>query len=240
MSLDQCADQYVLALAPDANLALSPRADDPDSWVRREARGHRRIRPTLEAAVSFRPEIVVRYWGGDPALLRGLARRGVRVVEISDATDIQGVRANVRQVAQALGQPGRGQALVDHMDRRLAQAAPADGRSQDSALYMTAGGFTAGTGTLIDAMITAAGVLNLAGHAGFGPVSVERIVLDPPTRFVFGFLDQVRSDWRGPGRHPVIRRIAHSRPSVRLPAAVLTCPAWFVADGVALIGEGIR
>ncbi|MDP1778630.1 MAG: ABC transporter substrate-binding protein, partial [Brevundimonas sp.] len=32
MALDQCADQYVLALRPDAELALSPRADDPDAW----------------------------------------------------------------------------------------------------------------------------------------------------------------------------------------------------------------
>ena len=66
MALDQCADQYVLALAPDAELALSPRADDPDAWLRREAAGHRRLRPTLEAAVGFKPDVVVRYWGGEP------------------------------------------------------------------------------------------------------------------------------------------------------------------------------
>jgi hypothetical protein len=57
MALDQCADQYVLALAPDAELALSPRADDPDAWLRREAAGHRRLRPTLEAAVGFKPDV---------------------------------------------------------------------------------------------------------------------------------------------------------------------------------------
>ena len=38
MSLDQCGDQYALALAPGAELALSARADDPDrgdvpGWV---------------------------------------------------------------------------------------------------------------------------------------------------------------------------------------------------------------
>ena len=64
MALDQCADQYVLALAPDAELALSPRADDPDSWMRREALGRRQVRPTLEAAIGFQPDVVVRYWGG--------------------------------------------------------------------------------------------------------------------------------------------------------------------------------
>ncbi|MBU3969654.1 MAG: ABC transporter substrate-binding protein, partial [Alphaproteobacteria bacterium] len=68
MALDQCADQYVLALRPDAELALSPRADDPDAWLREAAAGRRRVRPTLEAAIAFRPDVVVRYWGGEPRL----------------------------------------------------------------------------------------------------------------------------------------------------------------------------
>ena len=87
MSLDQCADQYVLALAPKADLALSPRADDPDSWLRTEAEGRRRIRPTLEAAVGFQPDVVVRYWGGEPRLLAALEARGVKVLTIADAAD---------------------------------------------------------------------------------------------------------------------------------------------------------
>ena len=33
MSLDQCGDQYAMALSPNAKLALSPRADDPDGGV---------------------------------------------------------------------------------------------------------------------------------------------------------------------------------------------------------------
>ena len=39
MALDQCADQYVLALSPDSQLALSPRADDPDAADRAGQRG---------------------------------------------------------------------------------------------------------------------------------------------------------------------------------------------------------
>ena len=237
MSLDQCADQYVLALAPDAMLALSPRADDPDAWLRKAARGRRMIRPTLEAAVGFRPDVVVRYWGGDPALLRGLQRRGVKVIEIADATDMAGVRADIRVVSSGLDQPGRGAALIARMDRTLAEAKPAATSPRASALYMTAGGFTAGTGTLIDAMFRAAGLNNLAPGPGFGPVSVERIVLSPPARFVLGFFDQIRADWRGPGRHPAVRRAAQGRTQARLPAAVLTCPAWFAADGVAMIAN---
>ena len=236
MSLDQCGDQYALALAPDAELALSPRADDPDAWMREAAAGHRRIRPTLEAAIGFQPDVVLRYWGGDARLLSRLEADGVRVVTIADATDFNEVRENIRTAARALDAGSRGEALIGRMDARLHEAAPRPGAAKRSALYLTAGGFTAGRGTLVDAILGAAGLTNLAAP-GFAPVSIERIALFPPARFVLGFFDQVRGDWRGPGRHPVVRAAAKGRVAASLPAASLTCPAWFAADAVAMLKD---
>ena len=83
----------------------------------------------------------------------------------------------------------------------------------------------------------AAGFANLAVSPGFAPVSVERIALNRPARFVLGFFDQIRADWRGPGRHPVVRRAAAGRVAARLPASVLSCPAWFAADAAALLAH---
>lgn len=235
MSLDQCADQYVLALRPDADLALSPRADDPDAWMRQAATGRRRVRPTLEAAITFRPDVVVRYWGGEPRLLARLETAGARVVTIDDAKDFEGIRTEVRAVALELGVPERGEAQIRRMDATLRRAAPAAASQVRSALYLTAGGFTAGKGTLVDSILTAAGFTNAATGPFFAPFSVERIALSPPSRFVLGFFDQIRSDWRGPGRHPVIKRAARGRVVAQLPAATLTCPAWFAADAAALL-----
>lgn len=235
MSLDQCGDQYALALAPEAELALSPRANDPDSWMRQAAAGRRQVRPTLEAAIGFQPDVVVRYWGGDGRLLARLEASGVRVVTIHDATDFEGVRGNIREVASALGARVRGETLIARMDAQLQSAAPAPGAPSRSALYLTAGGFTAGRGTLVDAIMGAAGLTNLASGPGFAPVSVERIVLWRPARFVLGFFDQPRGDWRGPGRHPAVRRVGKDRVAARLPAASLTCPAWFAGDAAAML-----
>lgn len=236
LSLDQCADQYVLALRPDAEMALSPRADDPDAWLREAARGRARVRPTLEAAVTFQPDVVVRYWGGEPRLLARLEARGTPTATIVDATDFNGIRANIRSVAQALDAERRGEALIKRMDARLAQAAPKTAQ-RPTALYLTPGGFTAGKETLVDAIFAAAGFRNAADKPYFNPVSVERIALFPPVRFVLGFFDQVRGDWRGPGRHPVVRKAAQGRVAANLPAAALTCPAWFAADAAALLAE---
>lgn len=234
MSLDQCADQYVLALAPELDLALSPRADDPDAWLRREAAGRRRVRPTLEAAIGFNPDVVVRYWGGEPRLLAALERRGVRVVTLRDATDFDGVRGNVRDVARALDRPARGEAALNHMQARLDHART--DRSRGTALYLTSGGFTAGAGTLVDAILKAAGYVN-AASPGFGAVNVERIALEPPTRFILAFFEQTRADWRGVGRHPVVRKAAQGRTAARLPGSVLSCPAWFAADAAAMLAD---
>jgi iron complex transport system substrate-binding protein len=235
MSLDQCGDQYALALAPDAELALSPRADDPDSWMREAAAGRPRVRSTLEAAIGFQPDIVVRYWGGDARMLARLEASGVRVITIEDATDFEGIRRNIRTAASGLDAAPRGEALIAGMDARLREAAPAPAAPERSALYLTAGGFTAGRGTLVDAILGASGLTNLVTGPGFAPVSVERLVLWRPARFVLGFFDQSRGDWRGPGRHPAVRSAAAGRVAARLPAASLTCPAWFAADAAAML-----
>lgn len=237
LSLDQCADQYVLALGEGHELALSPRADDPDSWLRAEAAGHRMLRPTLETVVAWAPDVVVRYWGGDARLLAQLERQGVTVVTIADAADFASVEQSIAEVAQALDRRDEGQALIGTMRATLKDAAPPDGVRPRTALYLTAGGFTSGPGTLIDASLKAAGLENAARSPGFAALRLERLAMDPPGRFVLGFHDQTRADRRGPGRHPLVKRLAEDRPNVRLPAAMLTCPAWFMAEAVPVLAD---
>ncbi|HEY8617647.1 ABC transporter substrate-binding protein [Phenylobacterium sp.] len=236
LAFDQCADQYVLGLSPrEAIVGLSTRADDRDSRLRRYAAGLPRRRADLETVLSLRPDVVVRYWGGDPRLLAALERRGVRVVTIGEASDFAGVRRNVRAVAAALGQPARGEALVRQMDARLSRAAGAwSGRS---ALYLTPSGVTAGPGTLVHAILTATGLRNAETRAGYQTVSLERLTLAPPNAVVLGFFDSVQAsgDAWGPGRHRVLKRVAAERAVASLPGSMLGCPDWGAAEAVELL-----
>lgn len=228
VSLDQCADQYVLAIAPEAVAGLSYRATAPDSWLRAEARGRRVVRASTEGVLGVRPDVVVRYWGGDARLSATLELRRVRVVTIGEATDFDGVRSNVRRVAAALGRPARGETLIAEMDERLARAGGAwRGRS---ALYLTPGAFTAGRGTLIDAMLRWTGLTNLATRVGYQAAPTEALVLRPPAAVVRGFFDQVRWTRWAPGRSPVLERATAGRTVADLPAGLLGCPAWFVGE----------
>jgi iron complex transport system substrate-binding protein len=234
VSLDQCADQYVLALAPRGDIAgLSYRAVDADSYLRQQARGLPLRRASLEAVLAVRPDVVVRSWGGDQAMARRLGERGVKVVAIEDATNFEGVRADVRRVAAALGRPARGEALVARMDARLDAARGAWGGRR--ALYLTPGGFTAGPGTLVGAIMAAAGLRDAASAPGYAPVPLERLALQPPDGLVLGFFDRASlgtQHWPA-ARLEVVRQIAGSRVLAELPGALLGCPAWFAADAAA-------
>lgn len=232
MSLDGCADQYVLAMAPDADLALSPRADDADSYMRDAAEGRRRVRPGLEAAVGFRPDVVVRQWGGDARLLAALKARGVKVVEIGDASNLTAVRAQVTRVAAQLGRPEAGARLTAEMDARLAAAAKARSGQGEAALYLTAAGWTTGPGGLIDAVMAEAGLRNAEPDAGFRALDLEALALDPPKRFVLSFFDRPGADRHGVGRHEIVRQAVARGQARRVPDALLSCPAWFAAEAV--------
>ena len=240
-SLDQCADQYVLALGDRASIVgLSKRADDADAFLRREATGLLQSRATREAVLAARPEVVVRYWGGSPTLLQALQRRGVKVVSITEASSYDEVRGSVRRVAEALDRPERGAAIVAAMDAKLARAQGA--WRGKPALYLSAGGSTTGPGTMMDAMLKAAGLTNVTAAPGYSQLRLEDIVRVKPAALVLGFFERTANaleHW-GLGRHRIMQRLMQERAIASLPASVLTCPAWYTADGALMLAQARR
>jgi iron complex transport system substrate-binding protein len=238
VSLDQCADQYVLALSPRGAIAgLSPRARNADSLLAGRAAGLPIRRADRESVLAAAPSVVLRYWGGEEALLADLERRGVRVVRLEDATDFAGVRRNLVRAGEALGRPAQAQALIARMDAELAAARGAWGGR--GAVYLTSGGDTAGPATLMDAVLRAAGLRNLVQAPGFHELSVERLELEPPTAIIEGFFgaaDQAAARW-APVRLGAVRRRLAGRVLVSLPGRLIGCPAWFAADAALMIAD---
>lgn len=183
VSINLCADQFVVALADPAQIAaLSPLAADPAlSAVAGRARAFPRIRPNAEAALALRPDLVVAgAWGGREAEPI-LARRGVPVLRLPLAEDFPAIRAQLLQVGAALGQEVRAARLTAEMDKRLAAISPA---GSGAALVWQAAGFTPGRGTLVDAVLRAAGRANAAPFAGYGTVRLEALLRNPPSLLV--------------------------------------------------------
>ncbi len=238
VSLDYCADQYLLELLPrDRILALSPDAAEDFSYHRDRADGLPRVRPAAEDVIALGPALVVRSYGGGSQALRFFDRAGIAVLQIPYADDLDAVRQAALDVAAGLGVPERGAALVARMDARLQSVEPRT--SGRSALYLTAGGATSGPGTLIHEMFRSAGLENFETRPGWHSVPLERLAYEEPDLVVATFFDGAldRTAYWSAMRHPVARRQLHERHAVMLPGAWMACGAWFVVDAIEVLAR---
>ncbi len=238
MSLDYCADQFVLGLADrDQIAALSPHAEDDYAYFRASAAGVPQVPPLLEDVLALKPDLVVRTYGGGLAMGDQLQRLGVPVLELGFSDDFAGIAATTERAGAALGHPERGaQAAADLLSRLSAAATPSGLR----ALYVTPGGATAGQDTLIDQLFVAAGLENAIASAGWPSLPLETIAGDPPDVIVTAFYGSTfggLSSW-SEAQHPVITELLRTRPVIALDAAQVACGGWFIADAAAALREG--
>ncbi len=241
LSADFCADQLVLALADREQIAaLSPNADKDFSHLRERTAGLPKSRADAEGAVATRADVVLRFWGGDGPRLE---RLGIAVETLDYAADFDAVKRNVTRAAETMGQRDRGAALNREIDRRLGALA-ARGHTGVTALYVTPGGVTAGRETMIDAIMTAAGVTNAAAQAGLSywpPLSAEAVITKPPEFIVAGFFASAseRINHWSAARHPAIRRLLIETPGVAPSSDVLSCPGPQSVDAAEAIRDAV-
>ena len=236
VSLDYCADQFVLALADrDQILAVSKDAGRQFSHLREKAGGIPQVRAAAEDVIALGPDLVVRSWGGDARALAFYERFGIRTVQLGYAADVQGTVDVTRAVAREIGQEARAEALVAAMP---APAAP----TGQSALYVTPGGVSAGRGTLIGSIMAQAGLANANRKEGWTSLPLEQLVLAPPQTMLtafFGFDDDATDRW-SVSRHPVMQRLMQAARVIPMDESRVSCPAWFVADEAADIARALE
>ena len=246
VSLDFCADQYVLKLADrEQILALSPDADREFSFMRSEADGLPRVRPLAEDVLILKPDLVVRSYGGGPNAAAMFERAGIPVLQVGWATSIHGgdvgtIPRVVTDVAVGLGQADRGEALVDEYNERLNRIKA--NSSGQTALYMTPTGVTTGGDTMAHKMMQAAGLNNFMERPGWHSLPLERLAYERPEIVVAAFFDSKSNhahDW-SPSRHPIAKRELREAPRVDLQGAWLSCGGWFILEAVEVLAAGAQ
>lgn len=236
VSLDYCADQYVLALADrEQILALSKDSERRFSHLRDKAAGIPKVRAAAEDVIALKPDIVVRSWGGDARAMAFFERFGIRAVQIGYAGDIQGTVDVTRAVAAELGQMARGEALIAAMPG----PAKATGRS---ALYVTPGGVSAGKDTMIDDIMQRAGLANANDGVSWTSLPLEELVKAPPALMLtafFGFDDDATDHW-SVSRHPVMHRLMAQAQVVAMDESRISCTSWLVADEASAVAAALE
>ncbi|WP_374408635.1 ABC transporter substrate-binding protein [Pelagerythrobacter sp.] len=235
VSLDYCADQYVLRFADrGAIAALSPDAGKRFSYMRARAAGLPIVRPRAAEVIALQPDLVVRSYGGGPEVEGFLTELGVPVVQIGFPQTLAEVRDEVVRVGSALGAAAEARRVAADMDRRLAALPPSAG-PRPTALYMTPGGVTSGEGTLVQEVLTAAGLANFQQRPGWNPLPLERLAYERPDVIVAASFDG--ADAWSVARHPVARAQTARAPTVPLEGAWTSCGGWFLVDAVEALAE---
>ncbi len=237
VSLNVCVDQLLLLMVDHRRIAaLTAFATDRDwSNLPEAAKGFRTTHGRAEEVMPLMPDLVI---GGEysaPETVALLRRLGQRVEVMRLANSIEGVRAGMRWVGAIVGEPGKAEALVAALDRRLAAVAAAvpPGPRPVLAFYNTSG-FTAEPGTLADDVIRAAGFENLAGRLGLrigGRLNLEQVATTRVDALIA--IDTAETS---PSRavetvqHPALARLAATRPFAAIPGRLWTCETPFVAE----------
>src|SRR5262245_7975444 len=164
VSLNLCTDQLVLALADRAAIcSVTWLARDPQSSVMAAAAAEVPVNHGLaEEIIPCAPDLVVAGLYTTRTTVALLKRFGLTVLEMDVPQSLPAIAEQIRTMAQALGHPERGEAMVAAMLADLAALGPVPEKPWSVAVVYHPNGFTGGRGSLIDDLLTRAGLQNLA------------------------------------------------------------------------------
>lgn len=207
-SLNLCTDELVMLLAAPGQIVsvthLAQQEAETVLW--RQARLHPRNDGSLLSVVAARPDLVVTMGGGARDRARIAARLGIATLDLPFAQRLGDVADNIRRVAQALGRPEAGTALI----RRMTALIRSRPRARRDAIWLGGGGRTVPAAGLEAQWMALAGLRQRALRGD--RVSLETLLASPPAILL-------RSDYRA-GQysndqrwlsHPAARRATRAR-----------------------------
>jgi iron complex transport system substrate-binding protein len=229
VSLNLCTDQMLVLLAPTKVAALSPLARDPAlSFVAQEAAHLPIVRASAEAVLHLHPDLVLAATYGAQTTLALLEQEGTPVLRVNLPQDFNGIREQTRLLARELGVPQRGEALLATMDADLNDLPqhPQERR----ALVWEPRGLTAGPGSLMDAVLRSAGLINASDGRRVG---LEALLRQPPDLLVVPAAPEFPSLASALLDHPALAGI-HRR---AVPPALTLCAGPFTAQAAVLLAQ---
>lgn len=191
MSMNLCTDLLLLQMVPRTRIAsitdvahdavevLFPGADKgvATNWA------------TSEDIVNQKPDLILAIDYGTPRTRKLVtAALHVPLIQIKPANDFADIRAAIRQVGAAVGEPARAEALIRRMDARLAQIDRSPLPRRMRVVAWSGGDSVPGKDTLTNAIIEAAGAVNIAAQPGAqsSGFDIEQLLAARPDALLYG------------------------------------------------------
>jgi iron complex transport system substrate-binding protein len=243
MSLSMCTDDLLLQLLPPERIAsITYYARTPgNSYLWPQAARVAVNYGTAEEVLAANPDLVLAGTFTTPATRRLLEHMQFALLEVPPASDFTQIRQITRRVAHALQRDAAGEALIAKMDASLSSLAQ---HTLPRAVRVAAwgeGGSIPGRGTLFDAILRAAGGINVAPSDPDRPYiafDVEQLLAARPD--VIALPSDIAAT---PGRntdvalHPLVMKVYAGR-TISYSSALYSCGSPASAEAaVALRGK---
>lgn len=245
VSMNVCTDQLAMLLAaPGQLVSVSKLAIDPgSSAMTQEAAAYPLNNGLAEEIFLMQPDLVLAGTFTTRATVSMLRRLGFVVEEFAPESSFDDVRANIGRMGAILGREERAAELVADLDEGLADLAETAIPGMLAASYAS-NSFTAGIGSLADAVMVAAGLENLGariGILGSGRLPLEIMVIARPD-----ILAEADGDYDTPALaqenfvHPAYRAVRDSSQVARVSEAWSVCGGPFNVAAARILQDAAR
>jgi iron complex transport system substrate-binding protein len=240
MSINMCTDELLLDLVPADRIASVTffSRERSDSYLWPEAARVPINHGQAEEALVEQPDFVLAgsyTTTATRAVLKGL---GTPMMEVPPANNFEEIRTITRAVAHALGEDARGDALIAKTDGTLRFLSATRPQRAIRVAGWGGGGSVPGKGTLFDAILTAAGGVNIAATmkgARYGSFDIEELLLAQPDLLAYGADNDgtpgLRTDV---DQHPLILKL-YGRRRITYPETLYSCGAPESADAARIL-----
>lgn len=236
VSMNLCTDQLAMLIAaPEQIISLSRFARDPQSSAMVEqAQSWPINHGQAEEIFLLKPDLVLAGTFSSRQTIALLRQLDIPVIEFEPAETFDDIRDRLRQMGEVLGQETRAEAISSEFDADLAAVRIEAGNRPRAAFY-DLNSYTAGGGTLMNSIMQAAGVTNIAvelGFDGIGRLSLEELVMAGPDLLVTG------RSFESPARaeealtHPALVGVRSQADSVPIPERYHICGTPFVIEAI--------
>jgi iron complex transport system substrate-binding protein len=238
VSLNMCVDELLLRLAEPRNVAsVTWLSRDPSNSNVAELAGSVPVNHGLaEEIIPLQPDLVIAgIYTARPAVAM-LKRTGTPLVEVGVPKNLAEVRQQIRDIAALIGEREKGESVVSAMDANLAALPAAPSSSRPRAIVLNPNGATVGKGTLVDEIMTRAGLTNAAAELAidnYGQIPLEAVVANGVDVLILS------ASRDGPPalateilRHPVLSALSDRTRVVVMPGRLWNCGGPAVVEAI--------
>jgi iron complex transport system substrate-binding protein len=246
VSMNLCTDLLAMTLGPEQLISVSPLArDETSSALAAEAQAFPANTGSAEEIFLLAPDLVLAGSFTERSTVQMLRQLGIEVAEFPPVTSLDEMRAQMRRMGQLLGQDAAAEREIAAFDQGLAALA-VTGTDRPVAVPYFANGYALGEGTLVAAVLDAAGLANgaaMTGLSGGGQIGMEALVIMAPDVIVTGARYPAASRSEAILDHPALRSATGGREVVVIPDRDWICGTPHLLAAItrlAQVAEGLR